>query len=137
MLVPAMTFAWWLVSMSAHSHHHHRASSHDQAKEARTLSDAVDAPASGPVAPADAREGDADADESSDETSGERVALKVVTPAIVKAARTYLDLPMGAERTETIDGQRYVFVLEHHYHPPGFVGGPHGWHKGVTVYGLK
>ena len=61
----------------------------------------------------------------------------MVTPAIVQAARTYLDLPMGAERAETIDGQRYVFVLEHHYHPPGFVGGPHGWHKGVTVYQLK
>jgi hypothetical protein len=146
MLVPAMTFAWWLVSMSAHSHHHHRATSHDKAQDqakqsAPGLSDSVEAPAPDGVAPADPRKGEADADESSDDasgdTSGERVALKVVTPAIVQAARTYLDLPMGAERAETIDGQRYVFVLEHHYHPPGFVGGPHGWHKGVTVYELK
>jgi hypothetical protein len=69
--------------------------------------------------------------------AGERIRLKVVTPAIVRAARTFLDLPMGAERSMTIDGNRYLFVLEHHYHPPGFVGGPHGWHKGVTVYGLR
>ena len=141
MLVPAMTFAWWLVSMSAHGHHHHRASSHDkaqdQAKQSAPAQSATGTLATDDDAPADAREAGGEADESSDDTSGERVALKVVTPAIVKAARTYLDLPMGAERTETIDGQRYVFVLEHHYHPPGFVGGPHGWHKGVTVYQLK
>lgn len=68
---------------------------------------------------------------------GERVPLKVVTPAVVRAARTFLDLPMGAERSAVIEGQRYVFVLEWHYHPPGFVGGPNGWHKGVTVYGIR
>jgi hypothetical protein len=142
MLVPAMTFAWWLVSMSAHGHHHHhRASSHDKAKEVSASSDTIEAPPPDDT-PADSRSNgsdtnDANANEESDDSPGERVALKVVTPAIVQAARTYLDLPMGAERTETIDGQRYVFVLEHHYHPPGFVGGPHGWHKGVTVYQLK
>jgi hypothetical protein len=76
-------------------------------------------------------------DNEAGDTSGERVTLKVVTPEIVRTARTFLDLPMGAERSATIDGRRYIFVLEHHYHPPGFVGGPHGWHKGVTVYGVR
>jgi hypothetical protein len=51
-------------------------------------------------------------------------------------AQSFLDLPMGAERTATIDGHQYVFVLELHYHPPGFVGAPNGWHKGVTLYEL-
>ena len=138
MLVPAMTFAWWLVSMSAHGHHHHRASSHDKAKETNPAqSDVAEAPAPDDGSTTEARADERDDSEESDDSTGERVALKVVTPAIVQAARTYLDLPMGAERTETIDGRRYVFVLEHHYHPPGFVGGPHGWHKGVTVYELK
>jgi hypothetical protein len=68
---------------------------------------------------------------------GERVQLKVVTPEIVRAAYKYVNLPMGAERVLTINGHRYVFVLEHHYHPPGFVGAPTGWHKGVTVYELR
>jgi hypothetical protein len=115
MLVPAMAFAWWIVSMSPHGH------------PPRTQDDAS------PTEPATAGD-DADA---TDETSGERVRLKVVTPAIVRAARTYLDLPMGTARAEAIDGRRYVFVLERHYHPPGFVGGPHGWHKGVTVYEMR
>ena len=62
--------------------------------------------------------------------------LKLVTPEIVSVAQSYLDLPMGAERYVTLEGKRYVFVLEQHYHPPGFVGAPKGWHKGVTVYEL-
>jgi hypothetical protein len=44
---------------------------------------------------------------------------------------------MGAERVAEILGQRYIFVLERHYHPPGFVGAPSGWHKGVTAYELR
>lgn len=70
------------------------------------------------------------------DTWGERVKPKFVTRQMVKVARTYLDLPMGAERYATLEGKRYVFVLERHYHPPGFVGAPNGWHKGVTVYEL-
>lgn len=70
------------------------------------------------------------------DTWGERVKLKLVTPEIVSVAQSYLDLPMGAERYVTLEGKRYVFVLELHYHPPGFVGAPNGWHKGVTVYEL-
>lgn len=135
MLVPAMTFAWWLVSMSAPEHH--RAMATDsagpraEATSERQQQDAED----DEVQPAEAAE--SDGAETTDQGTGERVTLKVVTPAIVRVARTFLDLPMGAERTATIDGQRYVFVLEHHYHPPGFVGGPTGWHKGVTVYGVR
>jgi hypothetical protein len=67
----------------------------------------------------------------------DRVKLKLVTPLIVSVAQTFLDLPMGAERHVTLDGHRYVFVLEQHYHPPGFVGAPNGFHKGVTVYELR
>jgi hypothetical protein len=72
-----------------------------------------------------------------DDTSGERVRLKVVTTGIVRVAKTFLDLPMGTERSVSLDGRRYLFVLERHYHPPGFIGGPHGFHKGVTVYELR
>jgi hypothetical protein len=67
----------------------------------------------------------------------QRVKLKLVTPEIVRAAQDLLTLPMGAEQYETVGGRRYVFVLERHYHPPGFVGAPNGWHKGVTVYRVE
>jgi hypothetical protein len=70
-------------------------------------------------------------------TVEQRVKLKLVTPQIVRAAEDLLDLPMGAEHYETVGGKRYVFVLERHYHPPGFVGAPNGWHKGVTVYAVE
>jgi hypothetical protein len=70
-------------------------------------------------------------------SGGERVMLRIVTPEIVRVAQTFLDLPMGTERFATIDGRRYVFVLEQHYHPPGFIGAPSGYHKGVTVYELR
>jgi hypothetical protein len=71
------------------------------------------------------------------DATGERVKLKLVTPEIVGIAQGFLDLPMGAERYVTLHGKRIAFVLERHYHPPGFVGAPNGWHKGVTVYELK
>jgi hypothetical protein len=72
-----------------------------------------------------------------EDTSGERVLPKLVTPELVRVAQTFLDLPLGAERFATVAGQRYVFVLELHYHPPGYVGAPSGHHKGVTVYELR
>ncbi|HEY6463371.1 MAG TPA: hypothetical protein VIY73_24560 [Polyangiaceae bacterium] len=68
------------------------------------------------------------------DATGERVKPKLITPELVDVAASYLDLPMGAERFLTLHGKRYVFVLEQHYHPPGYVGGPTGYHKGVTVY---
>jgi hypothetical protein len=60
-----------------------------------------------------------------------------VSNAVIDFAKTLVSLPMGAHQVEEIEGQRYVFVLERHYHPPGFVGAPNGWHKGVTAYFLK
>jgi hypothetical protein len=41
---------------------------------------------------------------------------------------------MGAEREVEVEGRRCLFVVERHFHPPGFTHGPQGWHKGVTVY---
>jgi hypothetical protein len=67
----------------------------------------------------------------------ERVKVKLVFPAMSAAAMKYINLPMGSERYATVNGKHYVFVLEHHYHPPGFVGGPVGDHKGVTMYELR
>ncbi len=142
MLVPAMTFAWWLVSISAAAppappaHDpllRRRSSTAEPATEPRD--DARDTNAEDEAQPAE-RAAETEG-ESRDDPAATRVHLKVVTPEIVRMAKTFLDLPMGAERSVTIDRRRYVFVLERHYHPPGFVGGPHGWHKGVTVYGTR
>jgi hypothetical protein len=77
-----------------------------------------------------------DAQQLMSDMAAERVPLRTVTPEIVHAAETFVTLPMGAERFLTVGGHRYAFVLEPHYHPPGFVGAPNGWHKGVTVYEL-
>ena len=56
---------------------------------------------------------------------------------MVAAAESFIQLPMGSERYARVDGKRYVFVLEQHYHPPGYVGGPTGYHKGVTMYEVR
>jgi len=57
--------------------------------------------------------------------------------SIIDAATTLLDDPMGSEVIIEVNGTAYGFRLEPHYHPPGFQGGPIGWHKGVTVYELE
>jgi hypothetical protein len=121
MFVSAFAFAWWLVSLptptwSAASNSDARPQSARDTQQATQLS--LDQPLEG-------------------EWSGDRVPVKIVTPAIVRVAQSFLDLPMGDERFVAIDGHRYVFVLERHYHPPGFVGAPNGWHKGVTAYELR
>jgi hypothetical protein len=68
---------------------------------------------------------------------GRRTPIRAAIPAdVIAFAKTLVNLPMGSEQIEEIDGQSYVFVLERHYHPPGFVGAPVGWHKGVTAYEL-
>ena len=67
----------------------------------------------------------------------ERVKPKLISPAMVAAAESFINLPMGSERYAMVGGKRYVFVLEQHYHPPGYVGGPTGYHKGVTMYELR
>jgi hypothetical protein len=79
------------------------------------------------------------ADDGTDEAyeNAERVKPKLVNPAMVAAAQSFINLPMGSERYATVNGKRYVFVLEQHYHPPGYVGGPTGYHKGVTMYELR
>jgi hypothetical protein len=136
MLVPAMTFAWWLVSMSAAAP---RAPSHGTLNypSARTGAAETETPQQDSDKETAPAEEAAETEETEADTTFTRVSLKVVTPEIVRVAKTFLDLPMGAERSVNIDGHRYVFVLERHYHPPGFVGGPHGWHKGVTAYGTE
>lgn len=68
----------------------------------------------------------------------ERAQIRGPLPlAVITFAKTLVNLPMGAEQVAEIDGQRYVFVLQRHYHPPGFVGAPSGWHKGVTAFALQ
>lgn len=151
MLVPALAFAWWLVSLPNHSlkdtsllvtesmvpvppHLDARRRSADEMASENTAATELtaDHDAAGAIGPTQ------EPSDSLEERDFRRVLVRrTLTPTIVRAARSFLDLPMGAERTLPIDGQRYVFVLEWHYHPPGFVGGPTGWHKGVTVYELR
>jgi hypothetical protein len=111
MLVPTIAFAFWIVTLPNVM----PPVSIDDLQAATEMQAASDA----------------------EDTTGERVKLKLVTPEIVALAEGLLTLPMGTERFMTLDGRRLAFVLEQHYHPPGFVGGPNGWHKGVTVYEVK
>ncbi len=109
MLVPTMAFAWWLVSFPAH--------------------------AVAPISPP--REDVISGLDEGQAGSIKRVMVRsALTPEQVHTAQTFLDLPMGTARTAELGGRRYQFVLEWHYHAPGFVGGPTGWHKGVTIYEL-
>lgn len=68
----------------------------------------------------------------------ERVMLKLVTPAIVEASERWLHevyhSPIGTEQHMVVEGRNLVFILQWHYHPPGFVGAPTGKHRGVTVF---
>ncbi len=68
------------------------------------------------------------------EPRDKRVPLRHVTPHVVRLAESFLGLPMGAERYVDVDGRHCLFVVEPHFHPAGYPRGPHGWHKGVTVY---
>src|SRR5580692_10281833 len=108
MMVPAIAFACWFAAVPAH------------------------APAHAPAARLAATLDEPSADAASSQMGGgqeslqglERVKVKLVNPAMVKAAESFIKLPMGSERYATVNGKRYVFVLEQHYHPPGFVGAP-------------
>ncbi len=113
-MVSAFAFAWWLVSLPTPTWSTATSSALSHAHLAAPAHDATDSA-----------------------FVGERVVVKVVTPEIIRVARGFLDLAMGEERFVAMDGKRYVFVLERHYHPPGFVGAPNGWHKGVTVYEIR
>jgi len=70
--------------------------------------------------------------------TGELVVLKLVNPAIVDACERWLKenyhSPIGTRQQVSVEGRPLVFILQWHYHPPGFVGGPTGKHKGVTVF---
>jgi hypothetical protein len=135
MFVPAMAFGWWLAAMPVHSAAARTTptvASHDEKSAVEVA----------PEANADEEDERSTPDEPAPnepaEPTGERVKLRgPITPDIVRLAQSFLDLPMGAERTIEAAGRHLVFVLEWHYHPAGHVGGPKGWHKGVTVYELK
>jgi hypothetical protein len=65
---------------------------------------------------------------------GYRAMTGRIPTGVVAKARTLLHHDYGTEIPFELDGKRYLARLERHYHPPGYVGGPTGWHKGVTVY---
>ena len=113
MMLPTIAVAWWLTAMSA------QAAPAPEPQHAQTARDMGEASAGEPA------------------FAGERVKVKLVFPAMSAAAKRFINLPMGSERYATVNGKHYVFVLEHHYHPPGFVGAPVGDHKGVTMYELR
>jgi len=117
MLIPAMAFAWCVMSAQAET-----AARNDAARAASSQRHAsLVAPETPPM------------------IDGQQLApIRTAIPTpVIDFAKTLVNLPMGARQVEEIEGQRYVFVLERHYHPPGFVGAPSGWHKGVTAYELK
>jgi hypothetical protein len=140
MLIPAMAFAWCVVSLPRSPD---PAAAIRVAHAAAVGSRSDQDPGAAEAQPVDA---DADADddtdehatEPADERPHERTPIRGPLPlAVIAFAKTLVNLPMGAEQVAEIDGQRYVFVLERHYHPPGFVGAPVGWHKGVTAFALQ
>ena len=118
MLIPAMAFAWCVISAQAEAE---TAARNDAAMAASKRQASLQAQATPPI------------------IDGQQLSpIRTAIPAnVIDFAKTLVNLPMGAQHIERIDGQRYVFVLERHYHPPGFVGAPSGWHKGVTAYELK
>jgi hypothetical protein len=81
------------------------------------------------------------ADELSEKPARERFfgapLSGVIDRRVIEAARSLLDDPMGNQYIIEVNGTPYGFRLEPHYHPPGFQGGPIGWHKGVTVYEIE
>ena len=66
------------------------------------------------------------------------VAVKVLTPDIIDASERWLkevyNSPVGTEQRIVVTGRPLLFILQWHYHPPGYVGAPTGKHKGVTVF---
>src|SRR6185437_7614347 len=116
MLVPAMAFVWCV--LSAEQAETQKPTHH----ETTTQAVAHAKPALGPSASMP----------STASHAGQRTPIRGPIPAeVIAYAKTLVNLPMGTEQIAEIDGQRYVFVLERHYHPPGFVGALNGWHKGV------
>lgn len=75
---------------------------------------------------------------TTDLSAHEFVAVKVVTPEIKDASERWLkefyNSPVGTRQRVVVDGKPLLFILQWHYHPPGYVGAPTGKHKGVTVF---
>ncbi len=129
MLIPAMAFAWCVVTLPRPA---------DAIGAPRATHTASEAPTSAPDPLAAGSTGRPEASEAMGEITGERTQIRgPLPPEVIAFAKTLVNLPMGAEQVAEIDGQRYVFVLQRHYHPPGFVGAPSGWHKGVTAFELQ
>lgn len=57
-----------------------------------------------------------------------------IPTGVVAKAKSLLSHPLGTEVPFELEGRRFMARLEPHYHPPGYQGGPNGWHKGVSVY---
>jgi hypothetical protein len=127
MLVPAMAFVWCVLSAEASGTQNaaHAGTLHATVAASRAKSAPVDGPSVALPATDTATPGE------------QRTKIRSAIPVeVIAFAKTLVNLPMGTEQVAEILGQRYVFVLERHYHPPGFVGAPSGWHKGVTAYEL-
>jgi hypothetical protein len=60
-----------------------------------------------------------------------------LTLTVARMAARYLSRPMGSEVVKVVEGRRYAFCVEEHYHAPESGQTPVGWHKGVTVYGFE
>lgn len=132
MFVPAMAFAWCVLSAEA---------AETQSPPRSSTAIAAPSPRRAPVAPVDALAPPAPAASATPagpvDPREQRTPIRSAIPLeVIAFAKTLVNLPMGAEQIKEIGGQRYVFVLERHYHPPGFVGAPVGFHKGVTAYEL-
>jgi hypothetical protein len=59
------------------------------------------------------------------------------TPAMATFARQALGSigAIGNVQYATLaDGTALAAVTEWHFHPKGYVGGPNGWHKGISLF---
>lgn len=129
MLVPAIALSWWLASLPLQPYRPVAETSFKAEQPA--MEPAEETSETDPALPEEQTTGSSD----TPAPSGDRVLYRgIITPEIARVAATFLDLPMGAQRAANVEGHRFVFVLQRHYHPPGFKGAPNGWHKGVTVF---
>ena len=65
------------------------------------------------------------------------VRLSKATPAMAAFAKRALSNvgAIGNVQTSTLDdGTEIAAVTEWHFHPKGYVGGPNGWHKGISLF---
>ncbi|MGV8123188.1 MAG: peptidoglycan-binding protein [Candidatus Xenobiia bacterium LiM19] len=91
----------------------------------------------GSGSPAPAATGQAGSGQTTGAPPGYQPIRGQVPSGVSAKARSLLGGDFGTETPFELDGKKYVARVEHHYHPPGYVGGPTGWHKGVTVYEQK